>query len=104
MDERELAARTAELTRMFVAFSDKPDPDRLRVYLEELQEYPFPVFRAAVRSATRNQKIEWAPAIGRIRECAVQPLLDHRQRQEELREQQELAAGGVVRLIEARKD
>jgi hypothetical protein len=95
MDERELAAREAELVRMFVAFADKPDADRLQVYLEELEKLPFPVFRAAVRSALRNQKKEFAPAVGRILECSGRFLLEYR----DLQDQQRLEGGERPRLI-----
>jgi hypothetical protein len=90
MTEEDLAAREAELVRMFTAFADRPDADRLRVYLEELNDYPLPVFRAAVRSALRNQHKEFAPSVGRIRECARLPLLEYRDRQDQRRERLEL--------------
>lgn len=100
MDERELAAREAELVRMFSAFSDRPDADRLRVYLEELAGYPFPVFRKAVRSALKNQQKEWAPSVGRIRHAAGHFLLEHRQQVDALEEQQAIESGKLVRLAE----
>jgi hypothetical protein len=98
LTEEELAAREAELVRMFVAFADRPDADRLRVYLEELEGLPFAVFQAAVRSALGNQKKEFAPSVGRIKECAQQPLLEYRARQEELELQRQIASGEIVPL------
>jgi hypothetical protein len=99
MDEREIAAREAELIRMFSMFSDKPDADRLRGYLEELVNYPFPVFKKAVRSATRNQQSEWVPSVGKIISCAGHFLQEYRDQQDELREQQELEMGKLLKLV-----
>jgi hypothetical protein len=99
MDEKELAAREAELVRMFSAFSNKPDPDQLRVYLEELRHYPFSVFRDAVRSALVHEQTQWAPSIGKIRSCAGHFMMVYRDEQDQLREQQEIEAGELLRLI-----
>lgn len=79
MDERELAARTAELVRMFSAYGDKPDADRLRVYLEQLAGYPFPVLKKAIRSAINNNESAWAPSIGKIRASAIHFMRDYRE-------------------------
>ena len=104
MDKRESAARTAELVRMFSAFSDKPNADRLRVYLEETASMPYPVFEKAVRSALRNQQKEWAPAVGKILAAGSHFYVEYRQQLEELERQQQVESGKLVRLIEARRE
>ena len=65
--KHELAARAAELARMFSGFADRPEPDRLTFYLEETLVLPFEVFKEAVRAAARNHQDNMAPAVGRIR-------------------------------------
>lgn len=71
MPKAELAARNTELVRMFSAFADRPSEDRLKVYIEETAQYPWPVFVKAVREATRNHMENMAPPVGKIRERAA---------------------------------
>ena len=100
MDERELAARTAELVRMFSAFPDKPDADRLAVYLEETASIPYPVFKKAVRSALRNQtETNFAPPVGKIVSAAGHFYAQYREELEEREEQERIKTGTVVRLV-----